>query len=80
MGPIFSCGHCGATDAVGRPLWSRASDPPTANDLVMAGAHYCVRCRKVLCGLCGGKDEREINADCATKDSDLEPQQFEEPP
>ena len=78
VGPQFSCGHCGEIDAVERPLWSRASDPPSQNDLVMAGARYCGRCRKVLCNACGDKDYRAINADCARKDSDLEPMKSEE--
>ena len=64
----FVCGHCGTTASVDGPLWSRASNPPTTNDLVMAGANYCSRCRQCLCRICGTKNPDEINADCVRKD------------
>ena len=62
------CGHCDQQNIL-VPQDHKTPDEPNVRELVMAGAGYCVRCRKPLCHGCGNKHATKINQDCANKEA-----------
>ena len=60
------CGHCGENTVV-VPRQHGMKEHPDVHELVMAGALYCPRCRRVMCADCGDKDDHEVARDCSAR-------------